>query len=301
MAPSSSPAATSADNRRGALAMILSMACFVSGDSLLKIVGRDLPVGELVFFRGLFSSILIIAAGLAMGAFRSLHLIVSPAMIWRTLAEVVSTFLFFSGLVHIAMSDATAIAQTTPLVVTAGAALFLGAQVGWRRWLATLIGLVGVLIIIRPGSSAFNPAALFIVASVLSVTARDLITSRMGMHVPALLILVVSSVVNTVSALFFLPFETWHMPTPEQLVLLAVCAFTVFGGYYGIVVAMRSGEIAVVAPFRYSAVLFGVLSGIVVFGEHVSATTALGIAIVIGAGLYTFHRERVRRREAEAP
>jgi drug/metabolite transporter (DMT)-like permease len=250
-----------------------------------------------MFVRGLFASALIVTVASAVGALRHPTAALSRLMVWRTAAEVGATVFFFSALVRLPFADVNAVAQFTPLAVTAGAALFFGEPVGWRRWLAAIAGLIGVLIIIRPGTSAFDWAAVFVLGSVFFVTMRDLITRRMGHAVPALFITAMSAISVTVSGLLLLPFEAWRLPSPGHVLLLAGAAVTLLGGYYWIVIAMRTGEIAVVAPFRYAATMFAVLSGWIVFGELPDAMTTLGILIVLAAGLYTFHRERVRMQE----
>jgi drug/metabolite transporter (DMT)-like permease len=180
--------------------------------------------------------------------------------------------------------------------VTAGAAIFLREPVGWRRWSATAVGFLGVLIIIRPGTDAFDPAGLLVVGSVCCVVVRDLLTRRIAMAVPTLLIAGLSGVSVSASGLLLLPFEDWRVPSLEDTLLLAGAALCIFVGYYSIVHAMRLGELAVVAPFRYAGTLFAVVSGYIVFSEVPDGPTVSGILIVMAAGLYTFHRERVRQR-----
>ena len=287
-------------NAQGIAAMVVSMACFVSSDTLIKIVGREMPVGQIMFLRGLFAFLLVAVLAVATGAILKIRLAWTPMVAVRTFTEVASTVLFFTGLMQLPFADAAAIGQFTPLAVTAGAAIFLSEPVGWRRWLATAVGLVGVLLIIRPGSSSFNPAALLIVGCVLFVCARDLITRHMGSGVPIPLLILVSAAAVSASGLLGLPFETWITPEWSMTGGLMLSALGVSGGYYGAIVAMRAGEISVVAPFRYSGMLVALMWGYVIFGEIPDRMTWLGIVIVVTAGVYTFHRESVRRREAEA-
>jgi drug/metabolite transporter (DMT)-like permease len=287
-------------NIRGVLAMMISMAAFTVGDTIIKIVGRSLPVGEILFLRGLFSIALTCLLIWWTDVWPDWPRAKGALIAWRTIAEVMCSVMFFVGLMYLPFADVAAIGQFTPLAVTAGAALFLGETVGWRRWAATLVGLVGVLFIIQPGSSGFQWAALYIVASVLGIATRDLITRQISHDVPALIIAAISSVAICGFGLAMATLETWVYPSPQSVVLLAVAAVTVTTGYYWVIVAMRTGEPAVVAPFRYSAMLFALVSSFFVFEERPNATSMLGVALVIAAGIYTLHREQVRRREAIA-
>ena len=189
------------------------------------------------------------------------------------------------------IANCTAILQFTPLALTAGAALFLGAPVGRRRWLAAMFGLVGVLIIIRPGANAFNPYAALALLSVVFITARDLITRTLGADVPATVIAFASAVAVGMAGLGLMPFESWQWPETDALLAVIGASVALLGGQYWIIYAMRTGSIAVVAPFRYSIVLWAILAGYFVWREVPDAATWVGIAVVTAAGLYTFVRE----------
>jgi drug/metabolite transporter (DMT)-like permease len=210
----------------------------------------------------------------------------------RAVTEVGATVLFLHALIRMPIADATAIMQFAPLAITAAAALFLGAPVGWRRWLATLAGLAGVMLIVRPGGTGANPAALLALAAVLFVAARDLLTQRIGAHVPSLVVASASALSVTIASLGFVPFETWRWPAPAALAALVGSGIGLLGGHYWMIVALRAGDIAVVAPFRYSIVLWAVAVGFVVWGEVPDLATWIGIATVTAAGLYTVLREQ---------
>ena len=216
------------------------------------------------------------------------------------MAEVAAAVLYLSALFHMPIAECTAILQFTPLALTAGAALFLGAPVGWRRWLATLVGLIGVLIIIRPGASAFNPYAALALLSVVFIAARDLITRRLGKDVPTIVIAFTSTAAVAVSSLGLLPFETWRWPSPAAMLALIGASAALLGAQYWIILAMRTGDIAVVAPFRYSIILWAIVAGFLVWREVPDLATWIGIAIVTAAGLYTFLREHRLARAARS-
>ena len=292
------PTPTASENLRGIAAMIASMAALIANDALIKLAAAELPTGEVIFLRGLLATLFLAGLVLASGGYASLPSLASGRVAARCLAEVGATLLYLSALIRMPIADATAILQFTPLAITAGAALFLGAVVGWRRWLATLVGLAGVLIIIRPGASAFNPYASLAVLAIAFIAARDLLTRQLGHHVPTLLIALTSSASVAVASLGFLAFEHWQWPSPPALLSLTGAAVGVLGGQYWIIVAMRTGDIAVVAPFRYSIILWAIAAGMLVWGEVPDLATWTGIAIVTAAGLYTFLREHRLARGA---
>jgi len=209
----------------------------------------------------------------------------------RALADVAGGFCFVGALVNMPIADIFGILQFTPLAITAGAALFLQARVGWRRWLATITGLFGVLIIVRPGSS-FTPFALLALASVLCSAARDLLTRSLPLRVPSLVIVGGSSALLTLLSAAFALFESWIEPSMLVLAGLAAASLALLTGQHWLVFAMRVGEIPVVAPVRYSIILWAIASGWVVWGELPDTASWAGIAILVGAGIYTFLREQ---------
>lgn len=298
--PSPSPISGASGNLRAILAMMASQLSFIFNDVLIKLATAELPGGEAIFLRGLFATVLALTAGAAMGLLRPLPTRdLLPLLTLRNVGEIGATFFYLSALFHMPIADATAILQFLPLAITAAAALFLGERVGWRRWTATLIGFIGVLIVIRPGTSAFNVWSLVALAGVAFSVMRDLSTRRISTAIPTMLLVALSAATVSTAALAFLTIETWIVPGRYALMLLAAAAVFVIGGYYFIVDAMRHGEVAVVAPFRYSVIVWAIIAGLVVFGERPDQTALLGTSIVILAGIYTFMRERRLRQERD--
>ena len=190
--------------------------------------------------------------------------------------------------------------QATPLVVTLGAALFLGDPVGWRRWSAILVGMFGVLLVIRPGMESFQILSLLAVLGVLGLSLRDLATRRVPKSTSsfqlsflAFLALVPASLV------FMLGTGTAFVAMTGVQWVFMVSALT-FGmvAYYGIVAAMRIGEISFVTPFRYSRLLFAMVVGITVFQERPDMLTYVGATIIVASGIYTVWRERKVKQRA---
>lgn len=292
----------STGNGRGIMAMILSQLSFIVNDVLIKLATRDLPGGEAIFIRGIFAFAMAVGLAGVMGHLKPVILRANlPILTLRNVGEIGATFFYLMALFHMPIADTTAILQFVPLAITGCAALFLGETVGWRRWLATVVGFIGVLIVIRPGTSAFNIWSLVALLGVFFSVLRDLATRRISTAIPTILLVVIAAASVGLTALGFAAFETWVSPSSKALALLAAAAIFLLGGYYFIIDAMRHGEVAVVSPFRYSVILWAIVAGLVVFGETPDQTALLGTGIVIVAGVYMFLRERrLRRRDQRA-
>jgi drug/metabolite transporter (DMT)-like permease len=271
--------------------MLAAMAAFVANDALMKIASATLPIGQLICMRGLMMLPILGAVLVVTVPPGQARIFVHPGVVLRSIAEIGAAVLYLSALFRMPIADCTAILQFTPLALTAGAALFFGMPVGWRRWSAAVVGLVGVLIIIRPGATAFNPYAILALLSVLFIVARDLTTRSLGTYVPATVIAFASVLALVVAGIAMMPFEAWQWPQTEATVALLATSLILLCAQYWIIFAMRTGNIVVVAPFRYSIILWAILAGFLVWGEVPDLPTWIGIAVVTGAGLYTFVRE----------
>lgn len=283
-------------NLRGIVAMLISMAAFVANDTCLKLIHETVPLGEIIVLRNTVSTLYILAFAALFGGLTWPENPQTRLLGWRLTGELLSTILFLSGLVALPIADATAIGQFTPLAITAAAAIFLKEHVGWRRWLAALVGLIGVLLIVRPGTTAFAPAALLILAAVATIVLRDLTTRYISDEVSTLTLTLMSAAIGILAGAVLLPFETWVLPSARETGLMMACALFLTLGYAFVIVAMRNGEVAIVSPFRYAVIVFAIASGWLVWGELPDSIQMFGIVILTAAGIYTFHRERVVAR-----
>ncbi|MFM9940206.1 MAG: DMT family transporter [Hyphomicrobiaceae bacterium] len=288
------------DNLRGILAILASATAFVVNDALVKLATEELPTGEIIVVRGIMATLILGFATTIAGAWRSPHILLRPAMAIRIASAAMATVCIVAALRYLPLATSSAILQVTPLMVTAGAAVLLKAPVGWRRWLASLAGFGGVLLIVKPGTETFVKEVWIALAALLFTSARDLTTRFVDHDVPSLLVAFASSFVITLAGLTLWPFETWVMPSTRAMTLLGGAAVCLYFAYYLGIVAMRIGEIAVVAPFRYSLVILALILSYVVWGHLPDQVSMLGIAIICGAGIYLLHRERVRARHTKA-
>jgi drug/metabolite transporter (DMT)-like permease len=285
---------------RGIAAMTAASGIFVIGDTLVKLAAQSMPLSETIVLRSVVAGAVLTAFIVKSGAGQHLRRAFSnPFVRLRSLFEAATTITFFTGLLGMSYADGVAVMQVTPLAVTAGAAVFLGEPVGWRRWLAAFAGLVGVLIILRPGTGAFNVSAVWILACVVFMAARDLATRRIGTFIPTSVVTLAAITAIGVASLLLAPLgAAWVVPSFGLGLAIVTAALASTMGFVAVVISMRSGEVSVVAPFRYATIPFAVLSSIVVFGDWPDGPTLFGLAIVICAGLYSLHRERLRSRDA---
>lgn len=289
------------DNTRGALLMVCAMASFTFNDAIIKSVTPFLNIGQIMFVRGLMTLVMVTIIAKKIGALRPLSTILNPVIMARCLCEVLATIFFLTGLSQIDFANVSSIMQSLPLVVTLGAALFLGEPVGWRRWLAIAVGFFGVLVILRPGQEGFSSGSLYLVASVAVTAGRDLLTRKMQSNIPSMTVTFFTTLVNTVfGAMLIVPYGGWQPLTFDLIGWLFVASIFVLLGYQTIILAMRKGEIAFVAPFRYTSLVFAFIVSILVFHEKIDVWTIVGATIVICSGLYTFYREARKNRRPVA-
>jgi drug/metabolite transporter (DMT)-like permease len=287
------------NNLRGILLMVAAMAGFSVEDALIKAAAASVPVGQILMLLGIGGATIFGALARLQGARLLTPVVFSRPVLLRNAAEMLGTMTFVNAIALLPLSTVTAILQATPLAVTLGAALFLGAEVGWRRWTAILLGFAGVLIIVRPGAEGVEAGALLAVAGVFFLAARDLATRATPASVPSTVIATYGFASVIPAGAILLAFSGGAMmPEPQAGLLIAAALVIGVFAYYAIIAAMRVGEIAVVTPFRYTRLLFAVGIGMAVFGERPDALTYLGAALVIGSGLYTLLREaRLSRRQ----
>jgi len=285
------------DNVFGAILMAVSMLSFISNDALMKFLFQTISVEQGIFMRGLVSvPLLALIAYLRKSLFVRIDWRNWRVILTRAFAELAATMAFLTALSNMPLANITAILQALPLTVAMFAAIFFGEQVGWRRWSAILAGFIGVLIIIRPGGDGFNEYAVLAIVAVACVTVRDAITRRLDRSVPSLFVAFISAIPIFIYGGVATATTGWTIVSGAIIGIVVVAAIAITCGYLFAVMAMRNGEISFVAPFRYTGMIWAILFGFLLFGDLPDAATILGTMIVIGMGVYAFHRERIRQR-----
>ncbi len=280
-------------NLRAALLMAVSMAGFTTNDALAKAVMVDMSAAQFMAVRGIFATAMLGLLAWHGGVLRSLGSIRQPLVALRAVSEIGATLSFLAALSQMPLGNVSAILQALPLAVTMGAALFFKEPVGWRRWTAITVGFVGVMIIVRPGFAGFNVFSLLVLLCVVFCAIRDLVTRKIPGDVPSLVVSFATSlVITTVGMILVVPYGGWTELSASNTAKIAGAAVLIVIGYQSIIMAMRTGDISFVAPFRYTALIWAILLGLVVFGEVPDTAMLLGAAVIVASGLYTLYRER---------
>ncbi|MBZ9677659.1 DMT family transporter [Mesorhizobium sp. ES1-1] len=286
-------------NVRSASFMLIAMAGFTFNDVITKFSSESMNMAQVMFVRGAFASLFVGLLAWRSGALAQLNLMLQPLVAIRVIGEAGGTVTFLVALAHLPIANVSSVLQALPLAVTMGAALVFKEKVGWRRWLAIALGFTGVLIIVRPGFEGFSMFSLAALASVACCTVRDLATKRIPAAIPSLLVSTATAVAMTVvGAILLGPMGGWTPLTGQGTALLALAAILVVIGYQFIIMAMRTGDISFIAPFRYTSLLWSIALGFLIFGDVPDLAMIIGATIIICSGLYTLYRERVvgRRR-----
>lgn len=281
-------------NIRSSLFMILGMGVFTIGDALTKYSTETLNLGQFIFMRGLLCVVLLIFLAAKQGNLGRWREALDKTTMLRGLGEVGATTCYLIALTQLSLAFVSSVYQAVPLAVTLGAVLFLGEQVGWRRWLSIGVGFIGVLIIIRPGSDGMNAYALLLLVGVGFTAIRDLSTRRINVRIPTILISAMTSVMITITGLVIMQLDTgWVTPTFADITHVTIAAVGLIIGYHCIIMATRVGDISFASPFRYTSLLWAIALSYLVFNQIPNQNTLIGSAIVVASGCYMLYREAI--------
>jgi drug/metabolite transporter (DMT)-like permease len=287
-------------NTRGVVLMCVGMALFTANDAFVKLAAAELPVPQVLALRGIGVIAIMAAAVTIAGQWGALPRIATPRIAIRSILEGLVALVFVTALARLGLAEAVAIFLTSPLMMTALSAFMGRETVGWRRWLAVLLGFVGMLIVVRPSLDGINAYALLILLAALGSTVRDFITRGIEPGTPSILVSFIAGVTTALmSALVGIGVE-WQMPSATGWVLLGASALFVAGGTSTVIAAFRCAEVSVISPFRYTIMFWALIAGIVFWGELPDGPALLGTGIIVASGLYIIHRERLRSRELRA-
>ncbi len=278
---------------RGILMMCFAVLCFATMNTFTKELRGELPVTSIVWGRYFFHFALI----LVMFPRRIPTLLQSDAkllQIARSVLVLLATAMMFIALGFMPLADAISITFAGPLLIVALSAILLGETVGPRRWIAVIVGFIGVLVIIRPGAGTFQVAALLPVAVAIFYAIYQIITRHLSHRSDPLNMLFYTAIVGAVTMTIIVPFD-WQTPTIEQWLMLVAIGFLGGLGHYAIIKAYERSETSLVAPFAYTEIIWAAALGFFVFGDFPDSFTFIGTAIIVASGVYVLHREKIAR------
>jgi drug/metabolite transporter (DMT)-like permease len=294
---------------RGILLMVLSVFLFSSMDAMIKWASRDYPTGQIVFFRNFLAFVPVLLFFWRGGSAMTLRTRRLGGHLIRGVVGVASMFLFFLALGLLPLADAVALGMSGPIFLTALSVPLLRERVGMRRWSAVFVGFVGVLIMVRPGSGVFHPAALTAIGGAFFYALAMVSIRRLSRSESAGTIVFYFTLFAMVAGLFTLPLaaalpawiEPWEWPDAGGWTILVGIGLLGGTAQLTLTYAFKLAPVAVIAPFEYGALVFSVLFGLLIWHEAPDRYILLGAALVIASGLYILYRETKLRRVAAAP
>lgn len=281
---------------RGILLVVASTIFLASSDAVAKILAASIPAIEIVWLRYLSFSLIMLPIALMGGLKNLLHPRRPGLLVLRGFGLLLSALIFVSSLKYLPIAAATAIVFVAPIFVTALSVPFLGERVGPHRWAAALIGLIGVLVIVRPGTSTFDIAAVLPICSAFVWASTLVLTRKMGSADGPVVTLAFAAVIGLAATSIMVPF-VWVPPTTEVLALGALVGAASTAGHWMVVLAYRQTDASVLATFSYSQLVWSSLLGVLLFDTFPDRWTILGAALIVASGLYTGYRERIRHRQ----
>ena len=279
------------ENFSGALIMTICMSAFVLNDAFVRLAGDSLPLAQILFIRGLITTAVLLYFAIYGGVF---SLTISKKDKWRiffrSIAEGFTAYFFLTAVMNMPFANVTAILQILPMTVTLAAAFVFKEKVGIFRSLLIIFGFLGVILIINPSADGFNLYAIYALIAVFLITTRDLITRKLSSEVPAILPTVSASIGVLLFSVILLINTPLQPLNTQNSLFISLAAFFIIFGYYTAVLVMRIGEISFISPFRYTAILFALILGLVFFDEKPDIIAFVGIVIVMLAGIVLMMR-----------
>lgn len=286
---------TARDIRIGIVLMLCGTALFGCGESVVKLLTRHYDAAQITWGRYVFHTVVFLAIFARSGIVTQMRTARPWLQFSRSTILLLGTILYFSALQYLALADAVAINFFAPLLVTAFSIPILKEQVGIRRWIAILVGFVGVMVIIRPGLGVMHWAAILPLGTAVCYALYQVLTRMAGRTDHARTSLFWSAAVGAVVMSVFVPFR-WTAPDALGWVMMAATGCLFGLGHYLLIKGLERAPASVLSPFIYSQLIWAVTLGFLVFGDFPDGFSILGALIVTGSGLYVWHRETRRTR-----
>ena len=284
-------------NLKGIAFMCVSMASFIVNDTIVKSITQHLPPYETVFLRSFGTVLIGIGLLWSTGQIRALPKVFDRHVLARNTLELVSLLGYVIGLAYAPMAELNALGQLAPILLTIAAVIFLGARLRSIEIALIALAFIGALLVAQPGGAAFSAFALFGLWNAVVSAARDLVGRKVSQEIPALVVPVGAGLTVLVGmGIAMLLFEDFVMPDLQLILLMLVAAFFLTMGHLCIFLAFRFGEVTAVSPFLYTATVWALIAGFVVFGTLPNALAFVGIGLIVicGVGVVILEGRRVR-------
>jgi len=281
------------------IAMVGSTLCYLLGDTAVKLAAEAVSVPQIIVIRGALTALLVAAAAAAAGVLRYWRGMFSRPVLVRGVFDAATTLMFTNALANMRIADATAVINAAPIAGTLLAVVILKERVDVLRWLAIILGFVGVLLVLRPGAGGFNLYGLLALGAMVTVAGREVVTRRVAAEVPSLIVTLWSTLtVTAVGLAATVTSGSWTPVAYPEFGLIFVSALFLFGAYHTSVISLRLGEVSLVGPFRYLIIVWGLLVGFLVWGDVPGFVELSGMALIAAAGFAVFRRELARSRKS---
>lgn len=275
--------------------MVAGSALITLNDALAKWLSATYPVGQILCLRGAFFFVPILFFIWRAGGMKTLRVKSVSGQLGRAALFIIASAFFVTSVGLMPLPTVIALTFTGPFFVTALAPSMLGEQVGWRRWLAVLVGFAGVLIIVRPFQDTWSWVVVLPVLGALCGALRDMATRKITGQETSESILFYGALAVVLVGLMTIPFG-WQWVAPFDLMLFALQGFAMGIAHYLMIESFRMSEAALVAPFKYTGFIWAMIYGATLWGDYPDGWTILGAIVILSSGLYILHRELLRRK-----
>jgi len=279
------------ENLRGITLMVVARLVFAGSDTFTKLASEGLPASEVVVLRNAISLPIVFFMAWRLGGLRHLGAFGDRVVLSRSVLEGTGTLAFVAALPYVMLGQSAVILLTVPIILVALSAALYKEEVGWRRWTAILIGFGGVVMVAGPFGGRPTYYLLLTQFTAIVWAFRDLVTSRIVGRIPSATVALINTVVVGLLAVPGALWQEWRGFGIEETLYLVGSGILVAFANYLYIDALRTGAIAVVAPFRYTTALWATIAGFIVWGDIPDYLGVMGTLFIIGSGLYTFYRE----------
>ena len=294
---------SASDNINGILLMIVARIMFAVSDSFTKLTGEGaLPPTQVLTLRNAVALPIVLLMAWRLGGLGHIGTAArNPALLWRSIVEGAGLLAFVIALPHVTLGQSTVLLLTMPIILVALSALIFKEDVGWRRWTAILVGFAGVFLVAGPIGGTPNLYLLLTMVTAVTWAVRDLITSRIVGRIPSVTVTLFATLAGLAVSLPGAAVEDWQPVNSIDAIYLLAAGTFVAAANFLYISALRTGAISVVAPFRYTGAIWGILLGFLIWGDIPDLWGFVGTFFIIGSGLYTFFRELELAKNGRAP